>query len=242
MLVSCPQCKAKYQLAANIKNVIFVCHRCDTEFSIGQPKEEGMNDQGQSLVSELSLSPAKEPLPAVPLSEKMILPKRGKPRIWPWLMLVLLSISVLGIWKNQQQWLSQPWVRSVMMNMALPIKPSVDDWELVKKSLKSQWVDRQDGSRVLLVRGDIQNRLLSDQTPPRISVSFFDISHKHLIQTRSISIYEPPSLAEIQHAPYLPPAVDTVPVVGGGKRAFTLVLENVPEEYQEISMSIMVPS
>ncbi|MDQ6954541.1 MAG: hypothetical protein Q9M20_03770 [Mariprofundaceae bacterium] len=241
MFVSCPQCKAQYLLEANIKNVILICHRCDTEFSSEPDIKDGAHSPNIAARPELRLDSGNEVLAVMPLPEKMVLPKRGKVRVWPWLILVLLCAAGLGIWNNQNQWLSQPWVRSLMMNVKLPITPEARDWELVEESLNSQWVDRQDGSRVLVVSGYIHNRLLSDQIPPSLRVRFFDVPHSSAVDTRSVAIYEPPSLVAIQHAPYLPPPIDQVPVSAGGQRAFTLILENIPEQYQEISMSISVP-
>jgi len=175
------------------------------------------------------------------LSEERLLPKRSQTRIWHWFIVVLLCISALGIWNNQKQWLAQPWVRSFMMNMQLSVTSSPADWGIVKNNIHSQWIDRQDHSRVLFIDGYIQNRLLSDQTPPSIQISFFDMPNSRAIQTRTIAITEPPSLPKIRHAPYTAPAIDQVPISAGGQRAFTLVIENVPEHARELSMVVSTP-
>ncbi|PCI44193.1 MAG: hypothetical protein COB41_05010 [Proteobacteria bacterium] len=273
MLVSCPQCKAKYQLATTIKNAILVCHRCGTEFHANQAEKKATSvdhelslfEHVETAKKEATVEIKEEPeappadhepalpapqtdetdadveqhdIPHIELSEERLLPERGQTRIWHWLILVLLCISLLGIWNNQKQWLAQPWMRSLMMNMKFSVTANPADWRIIKDSLHSQWIDRQDDSRVLFIDGYIQNRLLSDQAPPAIQVNFFDMPNSHSIQTRTITITEPPSLPTIRHAPYIAPAVDQIPVRAGGQRAFTLVIENVPEQARELSINI----
>jgi len=271
MLVSCPQCKANYQLDATIRNVVLVCHRCGTEFNLDQPQEatplpvyeeavlfesieqpysnlnnqrEASNDKPESYPQQDNANPPdyqEEGKAAAYLSEDHLLPERQSLKLWPWLILVLLCISSLGIWKHQQQWLAQPWLRSLMMNIQLTVAPNPADWGIEQEDLHSQWIDRQDGSRVLFIDGYIKNRLLSNQIPPAIQISFFDMPNSSAIQTRTIVITEPPSLPTIRHTPYIAPAIDQIPVSAGGKRAFTLVIENVPEQARELSMMITNP-
>jgi len=279
MLVSCPQCKAKYQLAAIIKNAILVCHRCGTEFHAGQAEKKSTSvDHELSLFeytkthkkeTAIEIEPTQTPsdnkpvlpaqqtdqtapdaeqretkphdMPDIQLSEDRLLPERSQTRIWHWLILVLICISLLGIWNNQKQWLAQPWMRSLMMNMQLSVTSSPADWGILKDNLHSQWIDRQNHSRVLFIDGYIQNRLLSEQAPPAIQVSFYDMPNSRAIQTRIITITEPPNLPTIRHAPYIAPAIDQIPVSAGGQRAFTLVLENVPEQAREVSINIASP-
>ncbi len=287
MLVSCPQCKAKYQLATTIKNAILVCHRCGAEFHTEQreekhspvsqeaslfeytntslekiekptlevtashkptlpPKQADETDihveQDDAQPSDTEQVPVEQTdMPHIQLSEARLLPERAQTHIWHWLILVLLCISGLGIWSNQKQWLAQPWVRSLMMNMQISIDSTPADWDILKDHIHSQWIDRQDDSRVLFIDGYIQNRLLGEQIPPSIQISFFDMPNSRAIQTRTLAITEPPSLPTIRHAPYIAPAIDQVPISAGGKRAFTLVIENVPEQTREISIMIASP-
>ncbi|MDQ6968796.1 MAG: hypothetical protein Q9M14_08960 [Mariprofundaceae bacterium] len=278
MLVSCPQCKAKYQIATTIKNAILVCHRCGAEFHTNQAEKEiSLADREPSLFEPIQTvekeetikaalpssdsEPVRPPqqadetdetdetdsgaeqhdIPHIQLSEDRLLPERGQTRLWYWLILVLLCLSGLGIWNNQKQWLAQPWMRSLMMNMQFSVTSSPADWGIIKDNIHSQWIDRQDNSRVLFIDGYIQNRLLSDQTPPAIQVSFFDMPNSHAILTRTITITEPPSLPQIRHAPYIAPAIDQVSVSAGGQRAFTLVIENVPKQARELSIQIEIP-
>ena len=277
MLVSCPQCKTKYQLAIAIKNAILVCHRCGTEFHTDQPVKEPVHADHETSLFEytepsptdidtnhlenfsenkLTLPPEQvheadfnaeqsdikqHDTPHIQRSAERVLPERRQTRIWHWFILVLLCISALGVWNNQKQWLAQPWVRSFMMNMQFTVTPNPADWGIIKDNIHSQWIDRQDHSRVLFIDGYIQNRLLSDQTPPTIQVSFFDMPNSRAIQSRTLVITEPPSLPEIRHAPYTPPAIDMVPVSAGGQRAFTLIIKNVPEQARELSINIATP-
>ena len=166
------------------------------------------------------------------------MPKRSSTRIWPWIVLVLLAIAGLGIWKNQTQWLEHTWIRSVMLKIGMPVKPNPSDWLVVQDHVQNQWVDRQDHSRVLVINGYIQNQLLAEQHTPDLKLSFFDIPESGAISSRIMPITEPPSLPQIRHAPYMPPAHDNIPVSAGGKRAFTLVVENVPEGTRGVSIAI----
>jgi hypothetical protein len=172
------------------------------------------------------------------LDKSMLMPKRASVRLWPWLILVLLCIAGFGVWQNQQQWLQHPWVRSAMLQMNLPIKAKDSDWLIVRDHIQQQWIDRQDKSRVLLISGYIQNRLYAKQIPPAFLVTFFDIPESGAIDTRLMSFTEPPNLPQIRHAPYIAPPKDTVPIAAKGKRAFTLVIEHVPEGTRHVSLSI----
>ncbi len=174
----------------------------------------------------------------VHLDEHMLMPKRPHSRVWPWMMLVLLAIAGFGIWKNQNQWLENIWVRSLMLQINMPIQSSANDWMVVQQDIQNQWVERQDHSRVLVVHGYIQNRLHAAQLVPDLKVSFFDIPETEPISSRILAITEPPSLPQIRHAPYIAPPKDMIPVQSGGKRIFTLVIEDVPKDTRNISISI----
>jgi len=268
MLVSCPQCKAKYQLATTINNAILVCHRCGTEFHTEQAERKSNYVDHEASLFEYSkdLDAYKTSQPAIPSSNNQSasapedaplqqpqttatielplehpLPKRNRTHIWHWFILVLMCFSMLGIWYHQTQWLEQPWMRSLMMNMKFSITPKPADWAIAKDRLHSQWIDRQDHSRVLFIDGYIQNRLLSKQMPPAIHIRFFDMPNSRAIQTRTIAITEPPSLPTIRHAPYIAPAIDQIPIHAGGQRAFALILENIPKQARAFSIVVAVP-
>ena len=124
-----------------------------------------------------------------------------------------------------------------MMQAGFPVSPQASDWMIIKDRLSSQWIERQDHSHALLINGYIQNRTSVPQNPPAIQLSL--LSDNHLLQTRDIIITEPPGIADINHAPYLAPAVDQVPVSAHGQRAFTLLLENVPEQANAFSIRVI---
>jgi len=252
MLVICPQCKAQYQLGSVIKNAILVCHRCGDEFDVeAQPEQDILNDEPSLFEGNPSPSFPEErvdiPTPTdaetpMPANQSTLSPRRKQAHIWPWLIFVLLCIAGLGVWKNQHLWLEQPWARSLMMNLKLPVTFNANDWSIATNSLHSQWINRQDDSRILLISGYIHNQLLSDQLVPPLRINFHEVPNGPVLSTYTMPITEPPSLPQIRHAPFLSPDIDSVPIAARGMRAFTLIIENPPEGSREFTLSIATPT
>jgi len=173
--------------------------------------------------------------------EHFIRPQRRQARLWTWLIGVLCVISGIGVWQNIDQWQKQSWVRSAMINLQYPMPKQRSDWHIDKDNLHSQWITRQDKSRVLFIDGYVYNQILADQTPPTLQVGLLDMPNSAPLSVRYMHITEPPSLPQIRHAPYTPPAVDNIPVSAHGKRAFTLIIEDIPEHIREISLAVAKP-
>jgi hypothetical protein len=165
-------------------------------------------------------------------------PARKELVIWPWLVAMLLIISSFGFWYKKDVWLDHPWVRSVLINMYLPVEVRDKDWFIVPDSVQGHWLKRDDGSQVLLIQGRIENRLYCELPPPHIAIHFFDDSGiNESIDEKTLPITEPPSMDQVKHAPFVTPDLDRIPVEAQGQRGFFLVLESLPDQVADFTLS-----
>jgi len=176
---------------------------------------------------------AKAPLP----------PARKNAAIWPWLIFILLVIGGSGFWYKQDIWLDHPWVRSVLINMHLPVEVRDKDWHIVPESVHGQWLTRDDQSRILMIEGRVANRLYCELLPPQIQVRFFDDSGlDKILGEITLAITEPPSIEQVKHAPFEMPGTDRVPVEAQGERGFFLVLDSLPERTADFTLTAVANS
>jgi len=227
MHVTCPQCHATYELKDDVHHALLVCHRCQTEFAM----------DGMSVSTEPTLSDQKI-IPENPMDMMRPAPQRKKARIWPWLTAVLLIIIGLGLQYNQALWQQQVWLRNILIQFHYPLQTQANDWRISGGQSHRQWVTRQDGSRVLMLTGSIQNRLDAPQLPPQLIVQFYDVSNTSPMQSDVVPISMPTNIPQIRHAPYIAPDKDLRPIPAHGQREFTLVFEHVPEQSREISIAV----
>lgn len=177
---------------------------------------------------DMTTSESPEPIP----------PARNDISIWPWLVVILLIISGAGFWYKQDAWLDHPWVRSVLINLHLPITVRDKDWVIVPESVQGNWLKRDDGSQVLIIQGRIENHLYCELSPPKILVRFFDESGiSEPLEERVMPITEPPSMEKVKHAPFVAPGLDLVAVEAQGQRGFFLVLESLPERTADFTLN-----
>jgi len=168
-------------------------------------------------------------------------PARSRAAIWPWLIAILLIIGGSGFWYKQDVWLDHPWVRSVLINMHLPVQVRDKDWHIIPDSVHGQWLTRDDESRVLVIEGRVANRLYSEVSPPQIQVHFFDDSGlDQVLGETTLAITEPPGIEQIKHAPFESPDIDRVPVEAQGERGFFLVLDALPERTADFTLTAVV--
>ena len=311
MHISCPHCKATYEIGTVIKNSVLVCYRCHTEFGVdetpGRVENETntVDDQEQSLplfihaeslhteteqpIVDPFIEQRKEPLVDIeltefeeeqtieelaeqqhqpePVAEKQeaaeehstkehsdivehvasaaenepLPPARENVTIWPWLVVILLIIGGVGFWYKQDVWLENPWVRSTLINMHLPVEVRDRDWQIIPESVRGQWLTRDDQSPVLVIEGRIANRLYCELAPPQIQVHFFDDSGlDQVLGEVTLSITEPPSIEQVKHAPFEMPGIDRVPVGAQGERGFFLVLDSLPERTADFTLAPVV--
>jgi len=232
MHVTCPQCHATYQLNTDVHHALLVCHRCQTEFTV---------DDDIDIPASENLIPVQEiDVPKASFNAMHPGLKRKKTRMWPWLTAVLLIIAGLGVQHNRDIWLQQTWVRDILIQLHYPLQTQAGDWLLLRNQSHRQWMTRQDGSKVLILTGRIQNQLDGAQLLPRLRVQFYDVQGAPPTRTRTLAITMPPSLPQIRHAPYVPPSIDRTPIPAHGYRDFTLIFEHVPEQSRDISIAVSV--
>ncbi len=170
--------------------------------------------------------------------EKVFPPARKNVVIWPWLIVILLTISGAGFWYKQDVWLDHPWLRSVLINMHLPVEVRDKDWLIIPGSVQGHWLKRDDGSQVFTIQGRIENRLYCELPPPQILIQFFDNTGlTESLEEKIFSITEPPSMAQIKHAPFVIPKPDLLPIEAQGQRGFFLVLESLPERTADFTLT-----
>ncbi len=256
MHIECPKCYAGYRLDQIDVDAILVCHRCGHEFRMSDAREvkkpvpesaavnaePAMDDEQPASAPDIPLGvtksgsvPAADSSPIVPdrpgiQSQPVdVAPAQKGGGLWPWFLIVLLIIAAAGFWINRDAWLADPWLRSVLMNMDIPIKVQDTDWRIIPESVHSQWVRRDDGRHVLVIEGRVKNLLQTDLPPPRLKLSLFAAEDANrLLSKQILPITQPPLLGAIRKAPYSPPPLDTVPVTARGERGFILVLEDAP--------------
>ncbi|MFQ5519534.1 MAG: hypothetical protein ACE5E3_06000 [Mariprofundus sp.] len=167
-----------------------------------------------------------------------IAPSRKQVDIWPWLIATLLVISAMGFWYKQDAWLDHPWLRSVLINLHLPVDVREKDWEIIPSSVQGLWIERDDGSQVLAIQGRIENKLYSELAPPKVLVRFFDDSGiSESLGSKIMEITEPPSMDQVKQAPFVAPEKDRVPIAGQGQRGFFLVIESLPDRTADFTLT-----
>jgi len=300
MRVICPHCQTIYQLQTADIDAVLVCHRCGTEFGLGE-KPDGAQDVDSSSVSDAQtldifaahasveaieeedaagqiehasdsapgaedepaplIIPAREtwdgngddeiPEPSVsastnePAEEEEAKddvfasgpPPRRKARIVPWLLAVVLLIAGTGFWINHEAWLDNPWLRSVLINLGMGMDIRDKDWHIDPESVSATWLERRGGQTVLVITGDVHNRLQTDLPPPLIHFTLYARDNPdETILERDLIITRPPLMQTIRQAPYSPPPRDDTPIAALGKRGFILVLEDLPQNAGNFSL------
>jgi len=157
-------------------------------------------------------------------------PPRGKARIMPWLMSIVLLIAGTGFWINHEAWLNDPWLRSVLINAGITMQIRDKDWQVDPESVSAVWIERKAGETVLVITGEVGNQLQTDLPPPLIHVTLYARDNPdEMIAERDEIITRPPLMQTIRKAPYTAPPRDNAPITALAKRGFVLVLENLPQ-------------
>ncbi|MDQ6958070.1 MAG: hypothetical protein Q9M24_03035, partial [Mariprofundaceae bacterium] len=165
-------------------------------------------------------------------------PPRANVRIMPWLLTIMLLIATAGFWSRHDAWLDDPWLRSVLINVGLPVKVRDKDWHIQPESIRAQWVKREDGSQVLVIEGRVKNLLQCELAPPAIRFSIFVKNDpEHMLLQRELPVSQPPLMVAIRRTPYIVPPEDHVPVTALGDRGFVLVLEGLPKNAGDFTLT-----
>jgi hypothetical protein len=146
-----------------------------------------------------------------------------------WKALIAAFIIFSGLWLTVDTWMEKPWTRSFLLNSGFKSRVLHKDWQILPDYVQAQWVVRRDQSLVLVIKGKVENLLQSTLPPPAIKVSMYadEVPDKALKEFTWFMTLQPMGDA-IQRSPYIPPPENTLPVLPGGAREFTMVLEDVP--------------
>ncbi|PIQ33846.1 MAG: hypothetical protein COW62_04205 [Zetaproteobacteria bacterium CG17_big_fil_post_rev_8_21_14_2_50_50_13] len=196
----------------------------------------------EKVEAKAKTSPPPPIIPATSVEPELpeILPLRKKARIWPWAIFVLLLIGAVGIWNNQSLWRQHAWVRAAEIEAqqlwhqwtGSTMRDVQTDglWEIKHASMHIEWIERLDGSKVLVISGTLKNMLPIRMPPPTLRVGYTDESGANPLPVDlTLAMTEPPAMLTIQRTPFISPPVDTTPIRAQGQRDFLLVLEAVPE-------------
>ena len=182
------------------------------------PPAEGQADTAETYRQHPS--PADEEAP----------PRRARASIMPWLLTVVLLIAASGFWFKRDAWLDDPWLRSVLINVGMPVEVRDKDWRIPPESVQAQWIKRNDGSQVLVVEGRVKNLLQCELAPPAILFSLYAKDDpEHLLLKRELPMTQPPLMSAIRSTPFPQPPRDRIPITALADRGFVLVLEDLPE-------------
>jgi len=237
MHLECPHCQASYDIDSDISDAACVCHRCGQEFA-AQPQPDttepplllAMPDQPASAcVDEHEIAAELPPL-------------RKTVHLWPWFLTMLVLLVVGGFWVQKDAWMDNRWLRSTLINIGVELPMRAKDWRIVPDSVQPKWINRNDGSRVLFIRGRIDNLMRSDMYLPRINIVFFSkiAPQKQIGQTVAI-IRHTPSEQQLRQTPIILPAIDSALVPTLGKHDFAVVVESVPQETGDFSLMPALP-
>jgi len=208
MHIECPQCQASYDIIQHESDAVFVCHRCGQEFCAQQ---------------SASIEQA---------------PVRKTAHLWPWFLIMLILLTSGGFWVQKDAWLDNRWFRSMLIQIGLDMPLRAKDWRIAPESVHPEWVTHKDGNRMLFVQGKIKNLLNSDMPLPRINIIFFSkTAPAKQIGTSTLNMILTAYDKLVSETSHIAAARDADPVAGLGSRSFTIVVESVPDNTGDFTLS-----
>ncbi|OIO67973.1 MAG: hypothetical protein AUJ57_10475 [Zetaproteobacteria bacterium CG1_02_53_45] len=157
-------------------------------------------------------------------------PRRKSAHIWPWLLAMLMITITAGFWLQQEQWLDNRWLRSTMINLSIPMQQRDKDWLIVPESVHPEWVSRNDGGKVLLIRGKLNNLLACELMAPDVEITFYALNQPdQVLETQRLPISMRPDEHAIRQIPFIKPEADSTPIGPLSSREFVFVMEKLPD-------------
>lgn len=212
----------------------------------GKQEKNAEEPKGRQRPPAAAKKPQKLPEPvatAVPSEAKVpdtLAPEHRAPRLLTWLSGVMLIVAIAGFAYNHQSWAKNTWVRSMLLNLHLPITVHASDWRIPPSSVHAEWLKRDNGSAVLVIEGRVDNLLHTQLATPWIEVTVYDAIHSDkTVKRRTYPITLPPAIGAIRHAPWVSPPQDNVPVAAAGSRGFILVITDLPRYAGEFTLNVM---
>jgi len=227
MRIVCPECHAAYQLGAIIKNAILVCHRCNTEFDTYGHR---ITDDSQTAAI---FKQQEEHAPTFGIQD---LAQSGmnnqRKSILLWMILVLTLLSMAGVAVQWQHWQWSGLARAFTLETDQTQSILDRDWHILPETVQSQWLTRDDQSTVLIVSGEVGSLVYAAMPVPDIKVTFITQTGENMEISQAMT--EPADMPTLSSAPFISPAIDTVPITALGKRGFLLLIEDVPMSTQHM--------
>ncbi|PIP01516.1 MAG: DUF3426 domain-containing protein [Zetaproteobacteria bacterium CG12_big_fil_rev_8_21_14_0_65_54_13] len=164
-------------------------------------------------------------------------PQRRDAHLGRWFIVILLLLAGGGFLLQKDAWLDNRWFRSSLMQVGFDLPVRAKDWQIEPESIHPRWITRDDGRRILLVRGTIRNLLASDMPVPQLLVRFFSAQQpdQPLDSTITRAILMPHE-DDLRTATFLNPARDLSPVLSRSSHPFTILLQDVPENTADFTL------
>lgn len=152
-------------------------------------------------------------------------PKKKKHRIWPWITLILLVLMAAGLWVKREAWMHQPLVRSVLLQSGMSKTASNEDWFIDHKTIKMRWQKDLYGKQVLIIEGNIDNRLTLPLPLPQFEARFANHPNDPILLHSILTSHTADAVTGdvTKHPAWL----DQTPVAAHESRVFVLVLPHV---------------
>lgn len=227
MRIICPECHAAYQVGPMIKNAILVCHRCNTEFDTFGNKIAPDNETLEVF--------KKQEVHAPTVGLRDLIQSGMATRhthFWAWLIIILFSLSVLGLSIRWDHWQYDSFFRAISLDTNLTTTILDRDWQVLPDTIHTRWLTRDDQSVVLIIEGQVKNLVDAALHVPEIEVAFVTQTGKDIKITQAIT--EPVDFKALQRVPFSSPPVDKTPIAPSGSRGFLLLVEHAPRSTQHI--------
>jgi len=178
--------------------------------------------------------------PYVSITEMRYQPPERKPaRLLPWLMVMFALIAATGFWLQYDAWMDNRWFRSTAINLGFNLHMRDKDWQILPGSVRPNWITRTDGSKALIINGEIQNLLSSAMLAPNIELTFFShTAPDQILKTQLLAFTHPPSELVMLQAPFQTPNINNKPIQALGKRKFIFLLDQLPQGIGDFSLTV----
>jgi len=252
MLITCPSCRKPIDIETDIGLTSLTCSQCGSAFSSLPDESQTPNLRHTWIYTpDLFVSPpflnrrehAENEVVAIldnassEEDSELIAPARVQPHLWPWFFTALLILTLAGSWTQKEAWLDNRWMRSTLINLTMPLENREKDWLIIPQSVKSEWVIRDDNSRVLVISGSIKNLLASSMAYPDIEITFFS-NHQpdRPLATMRLPVTETPAAKSIAQTPFVSPKA-LKRATASSQTGYILVVESMPEGTGDFTLS-----
>ncbi|MDX8404669.1 MAG: DUF3426 domain-containing protein [Mariprofundus sp.] len=215
----CPHCQTRYNFPPHCARGEFVCYCCRKPLCIAPPV----------IGPDASFTPN---LIAAPLPMQ-----RRQSHLQRWFMLMLIIVAAGGFIMQRDAWLNNSWFRSQLIHIGFDMPTRSSDWQIEPESIKPRWITRDDGSRVLLLQGMIENRLSVARPLPWLLVTFYAREQPDQpLGSSSAHVILMPEETDIRRQGFLNPVWEMSEAPAQSRRAFVILLQHLPEKTDNFTL------